>query len=376
MESGKSTAIFIAPFNSRTLDVCNMRSSMYSKNGYNSKVMFSQTAQSDNTCISDIEDNHRVIFGKPALPALTRSYTVVDLHFHSRYSDGFNSIEAIARRARKLGIGIAVTDHNAIGGAVEMARHKDILSIPGIEITAREGAHILAYFYTIDDLIDFFETDVAPWLGKNVMTSCAMSMESIISCVRKYNGLVVFPHPYCAVYTGVCNPIFSKSRQESLLAMADGVEVINAANVHRWNLKSTVLGFNMNTGLTAGSDGHNLFQMGAAVTYAACESNPTAFLDAVRGKMTWTMGKEVGLLRKVTSSSMKLRTNMNNTPDLFGKNMRYGRALVNSGSRKVRDRVHEKMERHRTLKNQRKRNQEFAPSRDAAFSGGDPRMKK
>ncbi len=318
--------------------------------------MIIQPAKSGNAFFTDIEDNHRVVFQRPALSALTNAYTVVDLHFHSRHSDGFNSVDAIAKRARKLGIGIAITDHNAIAGAVEMAERKDVFCIPGIEITAREGAHILVYFDTVNDLIDFYETDVAPWLGKNVMTSCAMSMESIVACAKKHNGVVVFPHPYCAVYTGVCNPIFSRRRQESLLSMADGVEVINGANVHRWNLKSTVLGFNMNMGLTAGSDGHNLFQMGSAVTYAACMREPAAFLDAIREKMTWTMGKEVGFLRKVTSSSMKLRTNFNNTSDLFGKNMRYGLALVHSGSRKVRDSIHETMARRRAVKKQRKFN--------------------
>lgn len=312
--------------------------------------MFSQPAKSNDICIPDIEDNHRVIFNKPVLPALTDSYTVVDLHFHSSYSDGINSIDAIAKRARKLGIGIAVTDHNAIGGAVEMARHKDILSIPGIEITSREGAHILVYFYTINDLIDFYETEVAMYLGKSVMTSCAMGMESIISCARRHNGVVVFPHPYCAAYTGVCNPIFSKRRQKSLLAMADGVEVINSGNIHRWNLKSTVLGFNMNAALTAGSDGHNLFQMGSAVTYAACRKETGAFLDAIREKMTWTIGKEVGLLRKMTSNSIKIRTNINNASDLIDKNMRYSYALIHSGSSTVRNHVHERLESRRQRK--------------------------
>lgn len=318
--------------------------------------MFLHGANIAHNPISDIEDNHRVVFQRPAFSLLTDAYTVVDLHFHSRYSDGFNTIDAIAKRARKLGIGIAITDHNAIGGAVEMARHKDILSIPGIEVTSREGAHILVYFYSISDLIDFYEIGISPWMGKNVMTSCAMSMESIVSCARQYNGIVVFPHPYCTVYTGVCNPIFSKARQESLLAMGDGVEVINGGNIHRWNLQSTILGFNMNTGLTAGSDGHNLFQMGAAVTYADCEKEPAAFLDAIKGKMTWTIGKEVGFLRKVTANSMKIRTNINNTTDLFGKNMRYGAAVINSGTRKVRDRVHGRIERRRSRRQQRKFN--------------------
>lgn len=313
--------------------------------------MFLETAASGRSSTPDIEDNHRVLFEKPVLSVLSGAYTVVDLHFHSRFSDGFNSIDAIAKRARKLGIGVAVTDHNAIGGAVEIARHKDILSIPGIEITSREGAHILAYFNRLEELIRFYESDISPWLGKNVMTSCGLGMEAIVACIRRHNGVVVFPHPYCAAYTGICNPIFRSRRQASLLFMADAVEVINGGNLHKWNLESTVLGFNMNTGLTAGSDGHNLFQMGAAVTYAACKKDPGAFLDAIRENRTWTIGKEVGLLGKMTSNSMKIRTNINNATDQFGKSVRYGTALVNSGSRKMKGRVDETLtnRRHRKM---------------------------
>lgn len=309
-------------------------------------MLFSQTAE--DVLIPNIENNHRVIFEKPPLPALTDSYTVVDLHFHSHYSDGFNSIDSIACRARRLGIGIAITDHNAIEGAVEMAKHKDILSIPGIEITSLEGAHVLAYFYTIGDLTDFYKTELAPRLGKNLMASCTMEIESVVLSIRKHRGVVVFPHPYGVVFTGLCNPIIGGYRREALLKMADGVEVINSGNTHRWNLKSTVLGFNSNAGLTAGSDGHNLFQMGSAVTYAACGKDTGSFLDALIDKKTWTIGKEVGLLRKMTSSGLKIRTNINNAPNLLGKNVRYSCALIHSGSNKVRNHV------YRTLEGRRK----------------------
>ncbi|MFO8090567.1 MAG: PHP domain-containing protein [Desulfatiglandaceae bacterium] len=316
--------------------------------------MFLKALHNKENLITDIEiENHQsIIFKKPPLPALIDSHTVVDLHFHSRYSDGFNSIDAIAERVRKLGIGIAITDHNTIDGAVEMSRHKDIFSIPGIEITAKEGAHVLVYFSTLKGLIDFYSSEISSRLGKNLMASCALSMESIISLARSYDGIVVFPHPYAA-FTGVCNPIFRKRRQESLFAMVDGVEVINGGNVHRWNMKAAELGLNIKSGLTAGSDGHNLFQMGSAVTYANCKKDRKAFLNAIKRKKTWTIGKEVGLLLKVTSNGMKFRTNLNNTPDLFGKNMRYSYALIHSGSTRMRNHVYEKLDRpnrHKILK--------------------------
>lgn len=312
-------------------------------------TMFFQFGRKDDY-VFDMENHHRVIFNRPPLTQLIKQYAVVDLHVHSRYSDGFNDIDAIADRVRKLGIGVAVTDHNDIRGALEIDRHKDIFSIPGIEITSKEGAHLLAYFYSARDLTDFFYSELHPYLGKGVMSSTAMTMESIISCARKYNTVLVFPHPYCAAYTGVCNPVFSTSRQESLLNMVDAIEVINAANIHKWNLESTVLGFNLDVGLTGGSDGHNLFQMGRAVTYAACREDRAAFLDAIREKRTWVIGKEINLLTKVTTNSMKVRTNLRNSSDILGKNVRYSYALINQNSQRVKRRMEQKIEESRTRK--------------------------
>ncbi len=285
------------------------------------------------------EEHYRIDFSRPDLDALSAEYTVVDLHFHSRYSDGQNDIPSIAKRARKLGIGIAVTDHNTITGALELSSYTDILTIPGIEVTAKEGAHVLVYFYELSDLILFYEKDLGPYLGKEVMSSVAMSMEAVVACARKYKSLVVFPHPYCTAYTGICNPVYSKRQISELLSMADGVEVINASNLHRWNLESALLGFNMETGLTAGSDGHSLSYLGRAVTYAPVPGDRAAFLDAVRDKHTWVVGKEINIIRKVTSNSRKIRSNIRNSQDLLEKNVRYGYAVIHGASRRVREGV-------------------------------------
>ncbi len=300
--------------------------------------------------MTDIERHRRVVFDYPDLTALIKKYAVVDLHFHSRYSDGFNDIDAIARRARKLGIGIAITDHNRIGGAVAIDRYRDVFSIPGIEITSKEGAHLLVYFYEAAELEKFY-AELVPYIGREVLASTALSMESLIACARGYRSVIVFPHPYCAVYTGICNPLFSEKRQEALVSMADGIEAINAGNLHRWNLESALLGFNMDTAVTAGSDGHNLFQMGRAVTYAPCEKNRTAFLDAVKQKRSWVIGKEINLLRKVTSNSVKFPTNIRNSQEIMGKNVRYGYAVINHKSRQFRENVQRIRQKRTTLKN-------------------------
>jgi predicted metal-dependent phosphoesterase TrpH len=279
----------------------------------------------------------RVAFEKPLLSALTQNYSVVDMHFHSRYSDGFNHIKSIVHRARKLGIGIAITDHNEIKGAVKLGKVRDILTIPGIELTSKEGSHLLVYFYDVGSLCEFYKIHVKPYMGKGVMASISLEMEEIVRRAKKYESLVFFPHPFCAAYTGVCNPIFSKHRLEALLRMVDGVEVINAGNLKKWNLQCAVLGFNLGKSMIGGSDGHNLFQMGKAVTYTEYVTDRIAFLDEIKQNRNWVVGKEIDLLQKVTSNSSKIRSNIKNYPHLLEKNVRFSYTVLNSKSRQVKN---------------------------------------
>ena len=267
------------------------------------------------------QNPHRILFERPDLEELTQQYTVVDPHFHTHYSDGYNSVAAIVKRARELNIGIAITDHNDIRGAVELDRYKNILNIPGIEITSKEGTHILVYFYDVKGMKSFYKNDLQPNMGHDIMSSTSLEMEEIIERARSFDSVVVFPHPYSATFTGIHNSYFSEERLDRLFKMVDGIEVINAENLNKWNLRSALLGFNLAIGITGGSDGHRLAQMGKAVSYAACKNDRQAFLDAIKNKQTKVVGKEIALIRKVTSNGVKLRTNLKNCPDLVEKNL-------------------------------------------------------
>ncbi len=284
-------------------------------------------------------NSHKIRFERPNLGELTRCYTVVDLHFHSVYSDGNNTISAIARKALELGIGIAITDHNEIKGAVEIDRHPDIFNIPGIEVTSREGTHLLIYFYDITGLKEFYGKDIRPHMGHDIMSATGLAMEDLIERARAFETLVVFPHPYSATFTGIQNTYFSESRLERLFEMVDGIEVINSENLKKWNLRGALLGFNLDKGITGGSDGHRLPQMGRAVSYAACGKDRRAFLDAIKGGHTRVIGKEIDFIRKVRSNSVKLRTNIKNYPKLVGKNLSYSCSVINSKSKLVRETV-------------------------------------
>ena len=284
-------------------------------------------------------NHHKILFERPDLSEMTRRYTVVDLHFHSHYSDGYNSVDNIAKRARELGIGIAITDHNEIKGAVEIERYGGILNIPGIEITSLEGTHLLVYFYDIESLEKFYHENLKPNMGSDIMRSTHLPMEEIIKRARTFETIIVFPHPYCATFTGIHNKYFSDERRDRLFSMVDGIEVINSENLNKWNLRSALLGLNLDIGITGGSDGHRLPQMGRVVCYASCKNDRRAFLDAIRTKRSKVIGKEIDIIRKVTSNGVKLRTSLKNCSDLLEKNLRYSYTVINSKSKNLRDNV-------------------------------------
>lgn len=290
--------------------------------------------------------SERVQYCRPDLDALNDDYTVVDMHFHSSHSDGLNRIEKIADRARRLGIGIAITDHNEILGALEIEQYDDLLTIPGIELTVSEGSHLLVYFYDTRELKRFYDREVLPFKGPGVMSSLSLSMQDAIERARDYQCVIIFAHPYCAMFTGVCNIQFSENQRQEMFQRVDGVEVLNASNLNKWNLKCTVLGFNLNRAMVGGSDGHSLNHMGHTVTYAKCPKNRQDFLDAVVRRENVVVGKEITLLRKVTSNSLKLRSNLNNCQDLFEKNFRYGRKVIDFKSRAIRAGIRRGIETH------------------------------
>jgi predicted metal-dependent phosphoesterase TrpH len=276
---------------------------------------------------------NRIQFEKPNLEILTKNHTVVDLHFHTRFSDGINKVKTVVKKAIELGIGVAVTDHNDIRGAIAINEYRNLLTIPGIEITSAEGSHLLVYFYYIDELIKFYQKDIQPFMGNDVMTSLSLSMEEIIHRAHCYHVIIILAHPYCAAYTGVCNLQFPPERLKGLCDTVDGVEVINAGNINKWNLKCALFGFNLNKAIVGGSDGHSINEMGRAVTYSDCKPNRRDFLDAIKQGHNKVIGKEIDFIKKITSNSLKLRSNLRNCPDLIGKNVKYGRVVINSKSK-------------------------------------------
>jgi predicted metal-dependent phosphoesterase TrpH len=82
---------------------------------------------------------------------------VIDLHLHTRASDGAHEPSELVRRVWLAGIRtFSVTDHDTVAGVAEAgdaARRYGLTCIPGIEVTALEDSceiHVLGYFIDPD----------------------------------------------------------------------------------------------------------------------------------------------------------------------------------------------------------------------------------
>lgn len=82
---------------------------------------------------------------------------MIDLHFHSTYSDGKLSVPELAKLIKKSGLKYcAVVDHDTVAGISELKKclhGSNIIVIPGVELTALYGEneiHILAYDFDVE----------------------------------------------------------------------------------------------------------------------------------------------------------------------------------------------------------------------------------
>jgi predicted metal-dependent phosphoesterase TrpH len=240
--------------------------------------------------------------------------TAVDMHFHSIYSDSYTKIDRILSSAAKLGIGIAITDHNEIKGAIEACKKSDdVLVIPGIEVACYERCHFLLYFPKVTDLKQFYYTAVEPYKSKNPYTVTKVGTEKLLNLAMNYDCLKFAAHPFGFGFTGLHRNIKRGYVKSAIVSKLDGLEVINGVNLRKMNWKSLEWAEKLGKCFTGGSDGHSLYQLGKVITYGKART-ASGFLNAIRDQENFVIGKEMGFVRQVPSNSRMLRRHFRYIP--------------------------------------------------------------
>lgn len=260
------------------------------------------------------------VFRKPDVAALTEAgLTCADMHFHTHYSDSYTQPKDVVALAKKRNVGVAITDHNQIGGvldAIEM--NSDVFIIPGMEISTSDGPHILTYFYDWKDLKMFWDNRI-----KDRIRSCQwialrdMPTSKLLDLLDNENCVVSAAHPMGFLGSNkgfeVClrKNYISKCEVEHLHAF----ETISGGLSRKANLESCYSARKYGLGITGGTDGHLLSELGNVVTV----SNSTdldGFLNSIVNKRNSVIGKEKNLPTKAFMGLASLTEFCRHTPSV------------------------------------------------------------
>jgi predicted metal-dependent phosphoesterase TrpH len=248
-----------------------------------------------------------VRFQEPPLAQLRRDgLLAVDLHFHTNHSDAFTRVRDALKLARKRGVGVAITDHNTSSGAVEAHRlDPEVLVVPGMEITASDGPHLLVYFYSLSEMEEFERREVAPHKGPSPYLATGRTTLELLEAAQGYNAVTSAAHPYGYLFfnKGVGKSVESGDVAEQAYARLDAVEALNGSMTRGVNRRGGGLAAQRELAITGGTDAHRLGDLGHVVTVAEA-SDLDGFLDAIARGQSLAVGLEKDPFGKVATATL------------------------------------------------------------------------
>jgi hypothetical protein len=184
----------------------------------------------------------------------------LDMHGHTYWSrDSQLRLEDLERAIQRTGLdAVCITDHNEIGGALELMARGTVRVIPGEEIRTSEG-----------EIIGLFLKEKIP---------ARLSPQETISAIREQGGVVYIPHPLDRFRGSRLRP----AALASVLEQVDVLEVFNARNMLTGD-NTRALQFARTRSLRrgAGSDSHTAYEVGHAYVELAEFQTPAELLAAL-----------------------------------------------------------------------------------------------
>ncbi len=238
----------------------------------------------------------KVVFEDPKKSKeIKEGMTLVDMHCHTNVSDGRDSAELMIKKAKKLGIGLSITDHNRIKSSLEAC--KSTFSIPGIELTSSEAIDILVYFYKPKDLEHFYNKYIK---GQHLnskffnLWKLKWDTEELLDHIRKYSCITSLAHPLAMRPK---NSYIFIHEHPKLIKKIDAIEVINSLMKGEKNEIVSEWAMKLNKAATGASDSHVHGFLGTAVT-ASYSDNVEEFLDNIIKEKNIVVGKSLDRFSK------------------------------------------------------------------------------
>lgn len=243
----------------------------------------------------------RVRFERPVPGDLSDAGMIaIDMHFHTTHSDSLVTVPDALGQARSLGIGLSITDHNQISGVLEAEEdNPGVPLIPGIEVSAADGPHILLYFYSCPELEEFYALHIEPYKRQSPYQAIHLSTPEILARSSGFRCIRAAAHPYgyMLLNRGVGRCMDHEVLPDGIIREFDAAEVICGSMNRSGNLKAAKLAERHRLGMVGGSDGHLLFDLGSVLTVARAGSIGE-FLDAIQDRNNFLIGREKNALEK------------------------------------------------------------------------------
>jgi predicted metal-dependent phosphoesterase TrpH len=212
-------------------------------------------------------------------PLGEHDWIVADLHMHTSWShDCSIDVDELLDHAEAEGLGaIAVTDHNVFGGAleaVERARERDLIVIPGEEVKTDGQGEVIGLF-----------------LKEEIPRG--LSFADTIDAIRAQGGLVYVPHPFDRLHA-----IPDAATLHRHLAEVDVLEVYNARLLFEaYNDEAVRFARKYNLTAGAGSDAHVLQGVGTGAVRMRRFDGPEEFLLSLRSAEVLRRPKSLAYLQ-------------------------------------------------------------------------------
>jgi predicted metal-dependent phosphoesterase TrpH len=206
-----------------------------------------------------------------------------DLHVHTIYSkDSLITPKDLVYYSKKRGLNaVAVTDHNQLEGALEIAKETDFLVIPGTEVSSSDG-HIIA-------------------LNPQELVPKGFSAAETVELIHRVGGVAIACHPY--VYFKAC-------LGNKVSGMFDAIEVINARAFpfKRSVKKAEETAEKFGLARVAGTDAHYGPQIGYGYTIIeAAEPSVDAVTKAIMKGQCQACGQPVPVILNAQQQVFRIK---------------------------------------------------------------------
>jgi len=263
-----------------------------------------------------------------------------DMHVHTDCSDSYSGIKRLLKIARSRNVGMAVTDHNLITSleAIDIG-NEDVFIIPGMEVSASDGPHILTYFYEMAELREFWREEIrprlqpCPWLA---LKGCPT--ERLLDLLEGRNCVVSGAHPmgYLGSNKGVeiCNR--KGYIADDVVRRLDAYEVICGGMTRQGNVEAVRSFGRHGLGITGGSDGHIAEDVGSVVTVSKAD-DVEGFLNSILKGENAVRGTEKDFPRRALTGLTSFYNFLDYTPAVIMVQSRQMAMTIRRGAKKRAD---------------------------------------